>query len=125
MQAIQALNPYNSSWRIKASVQNKGQLRSFTRNGSACSVFSVELVDDQVLFVVPCSILSESVLGLADTSEFGQTMLFRCKLCRQAELCPGNAGTCTYRLRPGDMCCCDFGWFCLTLQAYVADFGMC
>ena len=52
VQAIQALNPYNSSWRIKASVQNKGQLRSFTRNGSACSVFSVELVDDQVCMAV-------------------------------------------------------------------------
>ena len=47
-QAIQALNPYNSSWTIKARVASKGQLRSFTRNGSACSVFSAELIDDQV-----------------------------------------------------------------------------
>ena len=49
MQAIQALNPYNSNWTIKARVASKGQLRSFTRAGSACSVFSAELIDSQVV----------------------------------------------------------------------------
>ena len=49
-QPIQALNPYNNGWTIKARVANKGQMRSFSNKGSAggtTSLFSVELVDEQ------------------------------------------------------------------------------
>ncbi len=48
-QPIQALNPYNNGWTIKARVASKGQMRSCEGKGGggAYSVFSVELVDEQ------------------------------------------------------------------------------
>lgn len=49
-QPIQALNPYNNGWTIKARVASKGQMRSFASKGGAggtTSLFSVELVDEQ------------------------------------------------------------------------------
>ena len=47
-QPIQALNPYNCAWTIRARVANKTPRRSYSRNGADQSVFSVELVDAQV-----------------------------------------------------------------------------
>ena len=47
-QPIQALNPYNCAWTIRARVANKTPKRSYSRNGADQSVFSVELVDAQV-----------------------------------------------------------------------------
>jgi ssDNA-binding replication factor A large subunit len=46
-QPIHALNPYNNGWTIKARVANKGQMRTFEKNGASTSLFSVELVDEQ------------------------------------------------------------------------------
>ena len=49
-QPIQALNPYNNGWTIKARVANKGQMRTFANKGGAggtTSLFTVELVDEQ------------------------------------------------------------------------------
>ena len=49
-QPIQALNPYNNNWTIKARVASKGQMRTFASKGGAggtTSLFSVELVDEQ------------------------------------------------------------------------------
>ncbi|KAK9828112.1 hypothetical protein WJX81_005736 [Elliptochloris bilobata] len=49
-QPIQALNPYNNGWTIKARVASKGQMRSFENKGAGgatTSLFSVELVDEQ------------------------------------------------------------------------------
>lgn len=49
-QPIQALNPYNNGWTIKARVASKGQMRTFASKGGAggtTSLFSVELVDEQ------------------------------------------------------------------------------
>ena len=50
VQPIQALNPYNNNWTIRACVRSKGPKRSFSRNGSDVSVFSLELIDEQVGF---------------------------------------------------------------------------
>lgn len=43
---IAALTPYNMAWTIRARVSNKAPLRSFARDGTDTSVFTVELVDD-------------------------------------------------------------------------------
>ena len=48
VQPIQALNPYNNSWTIKARISNKQPMRSFQKSGASKSVFTVELVDEQV-----------------------------------------------------------------------------
>ncbi len=45
---MQALNPYESSWTIKAKVMHKQPLRTFNKNGRESKVFSVELADEQV-----------------------------------------------------------------------------
>jgi ssDNA-binding replication factor A large subunit len=47
VQPIAAINPYNS-FTIRAQVKNKGAKRTFSRNGRENSVFSLELVDEQV-----------------------------------------------------------------------------
>lgn len=46
-QPIQALNPYNCGWTIRARVANKTPKRSYSRNGAEQTVFSVELIDAQ------------------------------------------------------------------------------
>ena len=50
-QPIQALNPYNCAWTIRARVANKAPKRSYSRNGAEQSVFSVELIDAQVKYI--------------------------------------------------------------------------
>ena len=48
IQPIAALNPYNMNWVIKARLVKKGLKRSFSKGVSSTSVFSIELVDNQV-----------------------------------------------------------------------------
>lgn len=48
VQPIQALNPYNNSWTIRARIANKQEMRTFERQGTTKSVFSMELIDEQV-----------------------------------------------------------------------------
>ena len=48
-QPISALNPYSNAWTIKARVASKAPLRHFQKNGQEQAVFSLEVVDEQVL----------------------------------------------------------------------------
>ncbi len=48
-QPISALNPYCGAWTIKAKVASKAPLRRFQKNGQEQAVFSIEVVDEQVL----------------------------------------------------------------------------
>lgn len=48
LQPIAALNPYNMAWTIKARLLKKGMKRSFSKGSQSTSVFSIELVDNQV-----------------------------------------------------------------------------
>lgn len=48
VQPICALNPYNNNWKIKAKIIKKESKRSYNNNGSQASVFTIEIVDDQV-----------------------------------------------------------------------------
>ncbi len=48
-QPVSTLTPYNDTWTIKARVAKKEPLRSYEKDGTSKSVFSMELVDDQVL----------------------------------------------------------------------------
>ena len=45
---MSTLTPYNDTWTIKARVAKKEPLRTWEKDGSSRSVFSVELVDEQV-----------------------------------------------------------------------------
>ncbi len=49
-QPVSTLTPYNDTWTIKARVAKKEPLRSYEKDGTSKSVFSMELVDDQVLY---------------------------------------------------------------------------
>ena len=48
-QPISALNPYCGAWTIKAKVASRAPLRRFQKNGQEQAVFSIEVVDEQVL----------------------------------------------------------------------------
>ena len=47
-QPVSTLTPYNDTWTIKARVAKKEALRTWEKDGSSKSVFSMELIDDQV-----------------------------------------------------------------------------
>lgn len=52
-QPIASLNPYMSGWTIKARIATKDSLRSFSRGSETISVFTCELVDEQVILASP------------------------------------------------------------------------
>ena len=52
-QPIASLNPYMSGWTIKARMATKDSLRSFNRGSETISVFTCELVDEQVTSLQP------------------------------------------------------------------------
>ena len=58
-QPISALNPYCNAWTIKAKVASKAPLRHFQKNGQEQAVFSIEVVDEQVLHV-PQSLIQQA-----------------------------------------------------------------
>ncbi|KAK9812826.1 hypothetical protein WJX72_004357 [[Myrmecia] bisecta] len=76
LQPIQALNPYNSNWTIKARLVSKAPKRTFNRNtGGVGSVFSVELVDDQGT-QIEASLWQELADKYYDTLQEGKVYYF-------------------------------------------------
>jgi len=47
VQPIASLNPYNNNWTVRARVQSKGELRTYTNAKGEGKVFHFEIVDEQ------------------------------------------------------------------------------
>lgn len=100
-QCCQKFPPHEGScplpqWTIKVRVTNKAPKRSFSRDGASKSVFSIEVVDDQVcsLIFLDCSCFSPFIVSCTCDGA-----------CKPAFVCCSRSLPLWLPEHP--LCCCD------------------